>query len=728
MPRALSEHFPACVRSVVRKAEQCYVIDPLLCLGMVVGRGEFKKNTLIGDIVVRSVEEGMKGQPPGSDGEPLTLSDVLGKLREIFAHTGNDDSLFHGRGVYSLKKTPCNIQLEGPKKKKLLSEFERECNRLRIGHCCPSLVQVVFSSMGRTHKLFAHPQDFIFSCKEMLINTPSKDIISLVEVPNSLQLTYKYYIDWDMYTCDIGFLPGELSEMDKLERVRNLALRTPELIAELFIEFGFVGAEDDIQVVIKEGSRWHKGKSCYKVGMHFIFQIYLTRGQFSMICERLRTFMGETSPSLLAICNGQRNEAGRITLEQVTEVPNKYLPLIGMDLHSHANLDQGLAMPFSRKERADPPSRLMRILHIKGGVEFMNEIPDSEIWTAALPPLAKARHVSTLNPSKVAWALMDASICVPGPRCIGIKTASPPSGPEDSERGVLGGSGGSTPKAKNAPFLPKSTLLVPESKGDIEGTLTHRIRLLKADLKGEGGGSGKKRPLTAHRVGHDDPSRKRTCRGIRCRKGIIMAKEDEDDIGELPEWFFNILQKYDPGFTDRVYTDFKYGSPPAGVKFEGWFFFQLNKSRACLCVDSCMKVPFEAYTSHASNGVLFCVSGEEVFASCMNQQCRERLKHNRNRYCVTAMRMQGLLDGEREGIHHTDEYFSGVLGRSGLEFLEEFEKDVVKQETAGTNGCEYDIFRLRKVPFTDMHNSWDENRTWIRLTEGLLVDYFESMR
>ena len=31
---------------------------------------------------------------------------------------------------------------------------------------------------------------------------------------------------------------------------------------------------------------------------------------------------------------------------------------------------------------------------------------------------------STLDPTKILWALLDASICIPGPRCIGIKNVS----------------------------------------------------------------------------------------------------------------------------------------------------------------------------------------------------------------------------------------------------------------------------------------------------------------
>jgi len=110
-------------------------------------------------------------------------------------------------------------------------------------------------------------------------------------------------------------------------------------------------------------------------------------------------------------------------------------------------------MGFSRKHALDPYSRFLEIIHIKNSIEVFSERPCKDIWigrdfienlnqdirwacrhkvtnrrfsrdTSITNNLTNLTNYSTLDPTKILWALMDGSICIPGPRCIKIKVST----------------------------------------------------------------------------------------------------------------------------------------------------------------------------------------------------------------------------------------------------------------------------------------------------------------
>lgn len=80
----------------------------------------------------------------------------------------------------------------------------------------------------------------------------------------------------------------------------------------------------------------------------------------------------------------------------------------------------GLSMLFSRKKQVDPASRPVQIMHFREGRQVMSEVPCRNVWSAG----GGKGKLSHMDPSHVAWALLDASICIPGPRCIGARAGA----------------------------------------------------------------------------------------------------------------------------------------------------------------------------------------------------------------------------------------------------------------------------------------------------------------
>lgn len=64
--------------------------------------------------------------------------------------------------------------------------------------------------------------------------------------------------------------------------------------------------------------------------------------------------------------------------------------------------------------------------------------------------------------------------------------------------------------------------------------------------------------------------------------------------------------------------------------------FHLAQSELSLCVSQMMTVPFVSYGHHNRNGVVFCVCGEDVYATCMDCECIGRLAKRREAFLVMS--------------------------------------------------------------------------------------------
>ena len=132
----------------------------------------------------------------------------------------------------------------------------------------------------------------------------------LIEFPNFLQRTHKLYVDWDKKLSEVeklgeGFLPhrhssneneyGVVHRRANVERIRQLALQTPQAVLHLLKKMGcelqlppsaLICCRDDddvehsncnettVKVYVKEGTRpmTPDGKD-WKISFHFVFQV-----------------------------------------------------------------------------------------------------------------------------------------------------------------------------------------------------------------------------------------------------------------------------------------------------------------------------------------------------------------------------------------------------------------------------------------------------------------------
>jgi hypothetical protein len=278
-PKEMKKKMRSLYLSVRQSVVDCEGMDALLLASLVVGASALKEQTLFGEDLLGLISDVL-----GGDAE-MTLFDLMDMVREDMlsarvcpVRAAPSRKLLGGGAVHK-----CVVR-EGKKAKALLV-FVQKCEEAGIGYCCPSLLQIKYASGARVHELYSHPSDFLIACKNMIIDQERTALV-LMEVPNSLQLLHCFYIDWDMNVSDFCFplvdgeaIGGGLDE--KIEYVRKVAMRTPEVICGLLIRSGIVDSSQVVQVVVVEGTRGSK------VGIHFIFKILVTREDYKMIWTKI---------------------------------------------------------------------------------------------------------------------------------------------------------------------------------------------------------------------------------------------------------------------------------------------------------------------------------------------------------------------------------------------------------------------------------------------------------
>lgn len=424
-------------RAVLKHLEDDLHIDPLLGLLLMIDSQELEGHTHVGRALLRCVET-CAGRSAVRAGPQALAGSLVQEFRGIFYGT----HVSGVRGVRRLKASMGSI-VEG-KKAEAMRRFTRLCQEVGRRDYCASLVQIVFPSGARVHEVFMDAEECILSCRDRLMGG---GVLAIIEVPNPLQLVQKFYIDWDL----LSMVCTEQGSTDQLQRVRSVALQTPRLVYEALLGIGALDEADHLQVVVKEGSRWRGDRGCHKVSMHFVFQIILTRRQFHCMWSALLDYFGSRCQEFRAMIGGT---APGLISEGLERSMGAYLPLVGVDLHPYSNAEQGLSMPYSRKKCEDPPSRPVHVMHFSARQQAESEVPDGQVWSPGMTRVC----MQSMNPSHVAWALLDSSICIPGPRCIGARegawsarTSHPAGAPKRSQvcAGPLDrrvrGSGGAAP-------------------------------------------------------------------------------------------------------------------------------------------------------------------------------------------------------------------------------------------------------------------------------------------
>jgi hypothetical protein len=306
----------------------------------------------------------------------VTVEELIASYRRLFYGTKKEGKL----GVYKVRSS--NIVSWGHSKKKEVLLLYLKGVEMEYPHT-PTLIQVIFAgndmySGARTHRIFKNPQDAIVMCQSMLCD--ANPPLSIMEVPNKIQGTGKFYIDWDMTIDKLMFIEGTL--LERVIQARDLALAAPAKICEIFVELGYISADTDIQIVIKEGSRPKVGcTTIHKISFHFIYNIFGTTAQMTSAWKGLFTYLENHGGTLSSILHGSGEPINDI------QGMHGYGSLIGIDLHPYSNPEQGLAMGFSRKHLLDPYTRFIEILHVTNGIQTRSEIPCNHIWIGRTLPV-----------------------------------------------------------------------------------------------------------------------------------------------------------------------------------------------------------------------------------------------------------------------------------------------------------------------------------------------------
>jgi hypothetical protein len=339
-------------------------IDPFVIFSTVIGKERLDCETLVG-------KEFWEYLSIAASANDSTVDTMISDFRGCFYGLQRDGMM----GVKKVRQEGVNVWKHAKKKMVLeiyLQGLEKGLPQM------PSLVQVVYvgkdqTSGARVHQIFKNPQDMLVACRDMFLSQVPP--LSILEVPNEVQGTCKFYIDWDMTIDRLPFLGG------CVESARRLALQAPAKICQVFVELGYISPETEVQIVIKEGSRAKVvGGGIHKISFHFITNLFGTLGQMRTLSSGLFQYLEKHGGTLSDVLSATDAPIYEI------DTMNGYESLIGVDKHPYSNPEQGLAMAFSRKHVRDPYTRFVEILHVRDGVEIESEIPCSMIWIGRKMP------------------------------------------------------------------------------------------------------------------------------------------------------------------------------------------------------------------------------------------------------------------------------------------------------------------------------------------------------
>ena len=245
-----------------------------------------------------------------------------------------------------------------------------------------------------------------------------------------------------------------------MDQLRKLALQTPLAICEILANQLKCIPEhvQDVHILVKEGTRpsrtalskeesgdvmgkrggaQPKDQQEWKISFHFIFQIVTTPAQFRRVYQAVQQAVFSRHRTLVDLLDkmttaqSKREEATKVFLKEILQQQHHEddkatissddvcKALIGVDLHPLTNKVQGLACLGSRKSDAAMGNRLLGMVRValirsrqqqeinRGGTSTVL-IKDME-W---LPDYGAKEHPLLI--------LAEASILIPGPRCIGL--------------------------------------------------------------------------------------------------------------------------------------------------------------------------------------------------------------------------------------------------------------------------------------------------------------------
>ena len=260
--------------------------------------------------------------------------------------------------------------------------------------------------------------------------------------------------------------------------------------------------------------------------------------------------------------------------------------LMGLDPHPRSNSRQGLACLGSRKQANYPGSRMMGMLKVcltTGCAQWENDEDSEFLWHPLL-------------------ALVEASIVIPGPRCIGVTSMKEWHLPSD--KGASGGGGrglrGSEALGSSSRLLSTLTCTDQSMQGIMHRVEAAEDAALKQVYMTCWGMASRKKNASTSRCVSTHRSSGRTL-GTQSSKGLGSS-------GNAAEWFSQVLdamyacsvQKDGGEVGFHHYFQSAYVNPPyiqlpsacAGHEAE-CTILQISKTDMCMCALALAHVPFQ---------------------------------------------------------------------------------------------------------------------------------------
>lgn len=452
-----------------------------------------------------------------------------------------------------------------------------------------------------------------------------------------------------------------------VQNVRNLALRTPQAVSHILREAHLIAPRDTLYALVKEGTRQLVGSrtSTTKISFHFVFQLLVTHAQFRQLYETMVDFIVGHSECRDVACalelvdsvaQQQQQQQQSFETEKREEAKARILAscgkqgdtgskhydsLVGLDLHPRQNAAQGLASLGARKTALDPGTRVVGMIHC-----------DTGEWVEG--------YVDRMHPIAV---LSDASIAVPGARCIGVARNV---GQADLRGTKRDGSIGETLRRmqdnEKRTMAAGSELRFSSSTAKLVSRASEALNVLRNQQQQQQHAHHKQQ---LQQQGHEQE------RGE--EKG--RDKSLDDIVRAMPQWFKRCLggayaaaasgaatsasssSASARGRSTEVMDDdsnvmmdaavrrqfatsnanmkclAKIGKPhciPASMR-DRCCMVHVHGTEVCLCTRKLMEVPFQAYERHDSNGVVYCFyNRERVFVSCLKEDCCRVLRASRD--------------------------------------------------------------------------------------------------
>lgn len=263
-------------------------IDPILVCALVINPKSLMEDTLIGSELLKTVCHALGLTPEPycfalmcdqkwwGEHAQKRVHAMLESYKHSFCGTPFDGCRGLKRVCFTSTQYHCRTSafFSDTSKDAVIDAFVTHCEERNVNSVCPSVIQLVYyrgsaKSHIRIHEIYAHAEDCLLACKNRIleqgdtVGTTNRQLLSIIEIPNKLQLIYNVFFDMDLFmhmfqgcTGPLGLKGDKFSSMPGMQAGRNLVLKSVGILSIAMIALGYLSAEETVQVC------WSVGNIC----------------------------------------------------------------------------------------------------------------------------------------------------------------------------------------------------------------------------------------------------------------------------------------------------------------------------------------------------------------------------------------------------------------------------------------------------------------------------------